>query len=35
MGINTNNVVELQALEEGLRVAATQGYDKLIIEGDS
>jgi ribonuclease HI len=25
----------LQALEEGLHVAEAQGYDKLIIEGDS
>jgi ribonuclease HI len=35
MGINTNNAMELQALEEGLCVVAAKGYDKLIIEGDS
>jgi ribonuclease HI len=33
--INTNNATEHQALEEGIRVVEAQGYEKIIIEGDS
>jgi ribonuclease HI len=35
MGINTNNAADLQALEEGLRIASRQGYTKHIAEGNS
>jgi ribonuclease HI len=35
IGINTNNATKLQALEEGLWVDDSHGYEKIIIEGDS
>jgi ribonuclease HI len=35
LGVNTNNAIELHALEEGLRISSTQGISKLIVEGDS
>jgi ribonuclease HI len=33
--INTNNFVELLALDKGLHIAIKEGFYKLIIEGDS
>lgn len=35
IGENTNNMVELKALLEGLNMAVTNGWFLVIIEGDS
>jgi ribonuclease HI len=35
LGQYTNNGVEISSLERGLQISKTQGYDKLMVEGDS
>jgi hypothetical protein len=35
IGMDNNNVVELQSLERGLLISIREGYNKLVVEGDS
>jgi ribonuclease HI len=34
-GSNTNNAIELEALEIGLHISIAQKYQRLIVEGNS
>jgi hypothetical protein len=35
MGAYTKNETKLKALEQGINIAIKEGYNKLIVEGDS
>lgn len=35
LGLDSNNAVELVPLGKGLLIALNQGYEKLVVEGDS
>jgi ribonuclease HI len=35
IGIRNNNVTKIQALEKGLNITIQEGFEKLVVEGDS